>query len=217
MKNLFAAASYSFNNFYNNLNTQGQMVFTTIIFLIVLLCVVLFITYIIKEIKSKRILKKLKKETIKNNKSNDLSNGVEEKADTDGVNDKTEVLNFENNNLKQPKKEEKNDIEEIASKINDALNDQRPIDLTNFEEDQEKTAIISIDELYEKAKELEIIDDDNGNVNYLEKYNLEPAEVTTANTMHDDKKAEVKAFKVSQVISPIYGVKKEAINDNNNK
>lgn len=218
MKNLFAAASYSFNNFYNNLNTQGQMVFTTIIFLIVLLCGVLFITYIIQEIKSKRALSKLKKETIKNSNSNISAKENEEKPQIiDDVNDKTEILNFENNNLKQPLKEEKNDIEEIANKINDALNEQKPIDLTNFEEDQEKTAIISIDELYEKAKELEIIDDDNGNVNYLEKYNLEPAEVTNANTVHEEKKAEVKAFKVSQVISPIYGVKKEVINDNNNK
>lgn len=218
MKNLFAAASYSFNNFYNNLNTQGQMVFTTIIFLIVLLCGVLFITYIIQEIKSKRALSKLKKETIKNSNSNISAKENEEKPQIiDDVNDKTEILNFENNNLKQPIKEEKNDIEEIANKINDALNEQKPIDLTNFEEDQEKTAIISIDELYEKAKELEIIDDDNGNVNYLEKYNLEPAEVTNANTVHEEKKAEVKAFKVSQVISPIYGVKKEVINDNNNK
>lgn len=218
MKNLFAAASYSFNNFYNNLNTQGQMVFTTIIFLIVLLCGVLFITYIIQEIKSKRALSKLKKETNKNSNSNISAKENEEKPQIiDDVNDKTEILNFENNNLKQPLKEEKNDIEEIANKINDALNEQKPIDLTNFEEDQEKTAIISIDELYEKAKELEIIDDDNGNVNYLEKYNLEPAEVTNANTVHEEKKAEVKAFKVSQVISPIYGVKKEVINDNNNK
>lgn len=218
MKNLFAAASYSFNNFYNNLNTQGQMVFTTIIFLIVLLCGVLFITYIIQEIKSKRALSKLKKETIKNSNSNISAKENEEKPQIiDDVNDKTEILNFENNNLKQPLKEEKNDIEEIANKINDALNEQKPIDLTNFEEDQEKTAIISIDELYEKAKELEIIDDDNGNVNYLEKYNLDPAEVTNANTVHEEKKAEVKAFKVSQVISPIYGVKKEVINDNNNK
>ncbi len=219
MKNLFAAASYSFNNFYNNLNTQGQMVFTTIIFLIVLLCAILLVTYIIQEIKIKAKIRKVKEESKRNVKQ--VSKIEKQKTDVKkeyNPEDKTEMLSFESASSKPLEKESKNEIEEIADKINSALKEEeKPINLTNFEEDQEKTAIISIDELYEKAKELEIIDDDNGNVNYLEKYNLEPAEVTTANTMHEDKKAEVKAFKVSQVISPIYGVKKEVINDNNNK
>ena len=65
MKKLFASASYSFNNFYNNLNTQGQMVFSLIIFLILLLCVILFIAYIVENIKSKLKISKIKKSTIK--------------------------------------------------------------------------------------------------------------------------------------------------------
>ena len=50
---------------------------------------------------------------------------------------------------------------------------------TTFKEDQEKTAIISIDELMKKAKDLELIseEDEDTGVNFLEKYNLEPAEV----------------------------------------
>ena len=47
MKNLFAAASYSFNNFYNNLNTQGQMIFSIIMLLIIVLCAILLVTYIV--------------------------------------------------------------------------------------------------------------------------------------------------------------------------
>ena len=54
---------------------------------------------------------------------------------------KTGIKNLDN---------EKTEIEDIASAINDALKEE-PITLTNFEEDQEKTAIISIDELMKFA------------------------------------------------------------------
>ena len=197
MKKLFASASYSFNNFYNNLNTQGQMVFSLIIFLILLLCVILFIAYIVENIKSKLKISKIKKSTIK------YENNIESK--------KQEV-----EEIKEEIKEEKTNIEDIANAISDAMKEESPISLTDFEEDQEKTAIISIDELISKAKELELIDDEeNTGVNYLEKYNLEPAEVeeVVSNNVVKNKDTEVKAFKVSQVISPIYGVKKEVVND----
>ena len=71
----------------------------------------------------------------------------------------------------------------------------------------------------EKAKELQIIsDEENTGVNYLEKYNIKPSDVEemVSNTTSNSKKqqeGEVKAFRVSQVISPIYGVKKEVINN----
>lgn len=200
MKNLFAAASYSFNNFYNNLNTQGQMIFSIIIFLIVILCILLFITYVFQGIQAKVKISKIKKET--------------KKVEKESLKKEVQVINEE---AKEPLyTNEKTEIEDIASAISDALKEEAPISLTNFEEDQEKTAIISIDELMQKAKELELIDDeDSTGVNYLEKYNLEPAEVEEAvsNTVKPNKDVEVKAFKVSQVISPIYGVKKDVLND----
>lgn len=197
MKNLFAAASYSFNNFYNNLNTQGQMIFSGIMFLIGILCILLLITYIIQGMQAKTKIKQLKMSTtdnLKDTKTNDIQN-------------KEPLYN-----------NEKTEIEDIASAISDALKEETPISLTNFEEDQERTAIISIDELMQKARELELFDDEeNTGVNYLEKYNLEPAEVETMIPKNDNKeiKAEVKAFRVSQVISPIYGVKKEVIDGDN--
>ncbi|MGN1267882.1 MAG: hypothetical protein ACI4U0_00020 [Candidatus Aphodocola sp.] len=200
MKNLFAAASYSFNNFYNNLNTQGQMIFSIIIFLIVILCILLFITYVFQGIQSKVKISKIKKET--------------KKVEKEALKKEVQVINEE---AKEPLyTNEKTEIEDIASAISDALKEESPISLTNFEEDQEKTAIISIDELMQKAKELELIDDDeNTGINFLEKYNLEPAEVESAsNIVSNTSNKEVKAFKVSQVISPIYGVKKEVINNN---
>ena len=200
MKNLFAAASYSFNNFYNNLNTQGQMIFSIIIFLIVILCILLFITYVFQGIQSKVKISKIKKET--------------KKVEKEALKKEVQVINEE---AKEPLyTNEKTEIEDIASAISDALKEEAPISLTNFEEDQEKTAIISIDELMQKAKELELIDDDeNTGINFLEQYNLEPAEVESAsNIVSNTSNKEVKAFKVSQVISPIYGVKKEVINNN---
>ena len=194
MKNLFATVSYSFNNFYNNLNTQGQMIFSLIMFLIGVLCVLLLITYIVQGFQPKLRLRKLKEEITKEEK-----NVV-----------KTEDKPLYNN--------EKTEIEDIADAIKDALNEEAPINLTNFEEDQEKTAIISIDELMQRARELELIDDEeNTGINYLEKYNLEPAEVkkVSNSVSSGESKEEVKAFKVSQVISPIYGIKKEVINSDN--
>lgn len=201
MKKLFASASYSFNNFYNNLNTQGQMIFSIIMILIIILCILLFATYIIQGIQGKIKITKIKKETKKIEEENFSKNEVQKKAE-----EKKEPL-YNN---------EKTEIEDIASAISDALKEDTPISLTNFEEDQERTAIISIDELMEKAKELELIEDEESTgINYLEKYNLEPAEVEAATSIiNTPVNQEVKAFKVSQVISPIYGVKKEAIEGN---
>ena len=191
MKNLFASASYSFNNFYNNLTTPGQMIFSVIMFLIMVLCLLLFLTYIIQSLSSKKRIIKLK-EKIKNNHFKMIKEEDKEEI-------KEEIS-------------KKTDIKDIANAINNALKED-PITLTNFEEDQEKTAIISIDEVMKKAKDVELIDDDEQTgVNYLEKYNLEPAEVVKPKT-DDTLNKEVKAFKVSQVISPIYGVKKEIINN----
>lgn len=194
MKKLFASAVYSFDNFYSNLNTQGQMIFSAIMILIAILCILLFMMYIIQAIQNKARIKKLKQA-----KYEPIS--VETKKEEE----------------KQPLyTNEKTQIEDIASAISDALKEEKPITLTNFEEDQERTAIISIDELMLKAKELQLIEDEKTGVNYLEKYNLEPSEVEEVvnNTMNNEKPKEVKAFKVSQVISPIYGVKKEIIENN---
>ena len=200
MKNLFAAASYSFNNFYNNLNTQGQMIFSIIMLLIIVLCAILLVTYIVQSVQAKKKLKQIKEENkIRNIKKEEIT-ALKEDKEPLYTNEKTE-------------------IEEIASAINDALKEE-PITLTNFEEDQEKTAIISIDELMKKAKDLELIseEDEDTGVNFLEKYNLEPAEVDiSSNVKSSTEEKQVKAFKVSQVISPIYGVKKEVINDNDRK
>ena len=204
MKDLLASVSYSFNSFYDTLNDQGKAVFSIILFLIVILCIILLISYIINIIKSKVRLEKIKKASSYEIKKEDNSLKQENKNSV-----KEETIEYE----------EKTEIMNIRDSIEKALKEDAPITLTNFEEDQEKTAIISIDELMEKAKELEIIsDEENTGVNYLEKYNIKPSDVEemVSNTTSNSKKqqeGEVKAFRVSQVISPIYGVKKEVINN----
>lgn len=243
MKNLFASVSYSFNNFYNNLNAQGQMIFSSIMILIAILCVLLLLTYVVqgmqtksKLYKAKHAKKKVKKEdALVEIKLEEKTKDKEKEKKLEEVKnikkeenrfEKTEVIEEikpQKRVVKEPIKdlyvEEKTEILDIAKRVEDALKEENPINLTTFEEDQEKTAIISIDELIKRAKELEIIEDeDNTGVNYLEKYNLEASAVENAvnNTMKKEQTGEVKAFKVSQVISPIYGVKKETIDNRSN-
>lgn len=192
MKKLFAQITYSYDNFYNNLNPRGQMIFSVIMFLILVLVAILFINYIVQGIKNRQKIKKIlkdKKEIVKEEK-------IEEKKEENDTN----IYKYD---------EDKTEIQEIASSIEKALMEDSPISLTNFEEDQEKTAIISIDELYKKAKELEMIEDEQTGVNYLEKYNLD---ASVEEPIKKEDNTPIKSFKVSQVISPVYGVKKEVIN-----
>ena len=196
MKKLFASVSYSFSNFYEGLNAQGQIVFCIIMFLILILCLLLLTSYVVQSIKNRMLIKELKQENTA------LKNKVEEK-----VKDIEEREPLYQN--------EKTEIEDIAEAISNALDEEKPIAFTNFEEEQERTAIISIEELMSKAKDLHIVDDDNGNVNFVEKYNEDIKEVekladsVVNNNIVDDTK-EVKAFRVSQVISPIYGIRKDS-------
>lgn len=192
MKKLFAQITYSYDNFYNNLNPRGQMIFSVIMFLILVLVAILFINYIVQGIKNRQKIKKIlkdKKEIVKEEK-------IEEKKEENDTN----IYKYD---------EDKTEIQDIASSIEKALMEDTPISLTNFEEDQEKTAIISIDELYKKAKELEMIEDEQTGVNYLEKYNLD---ASVEEPIKKEDNTPIKSFKVSQVISPVYGVKKEVIN-----
>ena len=150
MKKLFANISYSFNNFYDNLNIKGQIIFSIIVILIIILCVILFVTYVIQNIKTKKQIKEYQKKELEEENNLEIKDEYEEK----------EPLYFSENT----------EIEDIAQRVEEALREDTPITLTKFEEDQERTAIISIDELMKRAKELELIDDDKvRNVNYLEK------------------------------------------------
>lgn len=193
MKKLLAVASYSFDNFYDNLNGKGQMVFSSIVILLAILVLLLIVSYIIQGIKNKSRIKKV----INDNKKIEESKIVKEEVSKE--------------NIKEPVKEETG-IEDIAASIKKAIEEDNVKKIEAFEEDQERTAIISIDELMAKAKELEIEEEEIGSVNYLEKYNLDPNIIDEVDESSKENSTPIKPFKVSQVISPIYGVKKEVIN-----
>ena len=79
------------------------------------------------------------------------------------------------------------------------MKNPKPIDLTAFEEEEEKNAIISYDELVKKAGAKKIV------------YKTEKA---TINEEVKEEKIEIKKenktkFKASEVISPIYGIRKQ--------
>ena len=110
------------------------------------------------------------------------------------------IKNVEEIELKKKKSEVVSKNQKNVKKTN--LKEETPISLTNFEEDQEKTAIISIDELMKRAKELELIDEDERTgVNYLEKYNLEPSEIKEAVDNTINKQQEVKAISDLQILT----------------
>jgi len=123
-----------------------------------------------------------------------------------------------------------NKLEEILQKMQEDI-DVKPEDVVKkFEEEQEEKAIISYQELVDnvKAGKIEVIDDEESNINYVESLELdvtsEPAmeinegdsSVTPQmvkdvieNITVSSIKEEPKKFKKSEIISPIFGVMEE--------
>lgn len=130
------------------------------------------------------------------------------------------------------KKEESvisNKLEEILQKMQEDINVKPEDVVRKFEEEQEEKAIISYQELVDnvKAGKIEVIDDEESDVNYVETLNLEvnnepvmeireepqvtpemvkeAVETITISSV----KEEPKKFKKSEIISPIFGVMEE--------
>ena len=124
-----------------------------------------------------------------------------------------------------------NKLEEILKKMQEDI-DTKPEDVVRkFEEEQEEKAIISYQELVDnvKAGKIEVIDDEESNINYVENLGLEvetepvmqieeessvtPEMVKEAiyNISESSVKEEPKKFKKSEIISPIFGVMEENI------
>lgn len=98
-----------------------------------------------------------------------------------------------------------NSIDKIAELLEDGTNNKiDPINLTRFEEEQEKNAIISYDELVRRAGAKKIV------------YKTEKA---TINEEVKEEKIQIKndnntsKFKASQIISPIYGIQRQEKKD----
>ena len=125
-----------------------------------------------------------------------------------------------------------NKLEEILQKMQEDI-DLKPEDVVKkFEEEQEEKAIISYQELVDNVKsgKIEVIDDEESNINFVETLNLDVAnepimeisedEVSVTPQMVKDAienitvssiKEEPKKFKKSEFISPVYGIMNEKV------
>ena len=142
---------------------------------------------------------------------------------------KSDFIEAESNEEKLNEKSETkvtNELETLLQKMQQDV-DLKPEDVVKkFEEEQEENAIISYQELVDNVKsgKIEIVDDDNGDVNYvedivgdepiaaIEELPEEESKVTpemvkeAINTISTEKVVEEpKRFKRSEFISPIFG------------
>ena len=124
-----------------------------------------------------------------------------------------------------------NKLEEILMKMQEEI-DTKPEDVVKkFEEEQEEKAIISYQELLNnvKAGKIEVIDDEESNVNFVENLNMEITSEPVMEISNDEEasvtpemlkeaiqtisdlsiKEEPKKFRKSEIISPVFGVVEE--------
>ena len=119
------------------------------------------------------------------------------------------------------------ELEDILKKMQEDI-DLKPEDVVKkFEEEQEEKAIISYQELVDNVKsgKIEVIDDEESNVNFVENLEIDLTEEPIVETIEEESsvtpemlkeaiqtisdssvKEEPKKFKNSEFISPIYGV-----------
>ena len=120
------------------------------------------------------------------------------------------------------------ELEDILKKMQEDI-DLKPEDVVKkFEEEQEEKAIISYQELVDNVKsgKIEVIDDEESDVNFVENLEIDLTEEPIVSTIEDEEsqvtpemvkeviqnitessvKEEPKKFKNSKFISPIYGV-----------
>ena len=123
-----------------------------------------------------------------------------------------------------------NELENILKKMQEDVNIKPEDVVKKFEEEQEEKAIISYKELVDNVNQgkIEVVDDEDSSVNYVENLNLE--EETPILSQSDENSSvtpemvkeaienisnssvkEVKKFKNSEFISPIYGIMEDKL------
>ena len=160
-----------------------------------------------KEKESKRSILNIEKPIVKEDVT--PKKVVEEKIEIIRFDDKPKVVNKV---VELPKIEEEPEVIEIISDdssidkiselLEDNINNPKPIDLTRYEAEEEKNAIISYDELVKAAGAKKIVYKTDEEVEKL----YEPVKKV------EDVKGK---FRASQIISPIYGVQKEKKEEKN--
>ncbi len=186
---------------YSNMDNSSQI----LIFLIVLVILMLLSIFIINMITKKRNAKynmqfnpSYKYKKIENKKAPKIQEKVEVKPIKHEEPVKVEEIKEEEPEVIEIVTDN-NSIDKISQLLEDNLNTMDPIDLTGFEEDQEKNAIISYDELVRRAGAKKIV----------YKTEEKPIKKEVKNEKIETIEENKGKFKASQIISPIYGIKKE--------
>lgn len=188
-----------FNEFYSNLNLQGQIIFCIIIFLLIILIGLLSVTTILTSLENKNKKKEMLR-TIKESKK--IKHIITPKIKQQDIFQKLPELESQAP-IKVIREEQSNEkthnITKIANEIQKAMSSEpKPIELTEFEMFEEDSAIISYEELLMRTGK-------------HKKY-TEEDEITSSKKVkvsdYLEKQATNKVFMVSKVISPIYGISK---------
>lgn len=182
---------------YSNMNKSSQILLFLIILVVLMLLCIFVINLITKKKDNMYNLNSIDKyiksgEKEKISKKDDIKVVVKEEKPEEDI-EVIEVVSDDNS------------IDKISELLEDNMNNLNPIDLTKFEEEQEKNAIISYDELVKRAGSKKIVYKTNK---------------TTISEEKPEKKIQIKEseekgkFKASQIISPIYGIQKQNIKQN---
>ena len=182
----------NFTNFLSNMDKNSQFLLI-IIFIIVFLLILIFI---INSINSRKVKKNIERK-------NEYKRKLKEEIDLEAkniVSKKTNIVNKEEAEEIEILDEDNDEIDEIIDdiKVNGVISN---FDLTEFEREQEESAIISYEELCRKhGVQKKIYTKNEENI------------IDKVSNIVDNKKCEHK-YKPTKYISPIYGLQEEELEE----
>ena len=183
----------NFTNFLSNMDKNSQFLLM-LIFIIVFLLIMIFIINSINSRRARRFIRKQKaykrklKEEIDMEARNIVTQNIEVKAYPEEIEEEVEILD-----------DSKDDIDEIIDDIKE--NNNFGLNLTDFEREQEETAIISYEELCKKHGVEQKI------------YNKEEKNIIEKVTDIVENKVDNQKFKPTKYVSPIFGLQQEEASD----
>ena len=188
-------------NNITNMDKNSRFLLIIIAIISVLLILIFIFNYLSsrKIKKQNKISKAYKKKLIEeiNKEAQNIEPVKKVSVSKTKIKEEIEVLDDNEEVLEVTNEENESDIDRILKEIKKA-NKEENLNLTEFEKEQEETAIISYDELCERAGvKKKIYKVQNTNVSK----NID-------NTINNDKK-----YKPSKIVSPIFGVQEENINE----
>lgn len=182
-----------FLKIFSNMDGSSELLLFLIILVFLMLISILVINKITKN--------KVNKVIYTNNKLKKVDELIKEEPTIKSEKIKEEKIEtFEDQVEEVVKVEEKTSIDKIEELLEEGSK-LNPIDLTKFEEEQEANAIISYDELVRKAGAKKII------------YEYDYSNNDILDNEVKKELIENKKFIASKVISPVYGVQKDEIED----